>query len=517
MDRDVSSRSSAVPSAHLTQQILSVGVVLTIWFICRWNFGSGLSGSDDTFYVRYAHLMHRAPINHWEARSIYIWSLRACFLVFGYSEYVAWIPGLLSSLLTLASVAWLTRWPRYPTWQGWSATLLAATIPVDVICSTYPVATSMASGFLCLGTAALLQEGARWRSAGAVLLSLSFITHEYCFYFVAIACLTAVVFDSRGYLRPAALCAFLSVTYIGLECLVYHSQLGQATYRFRLSASGMGDDRIAVEAGGSAVRYFLMPLQQLLFNKSTGIDLIALFAVGAAAFRSFTRQERLLYVIAACYWIWAGYGPMTPWEYKPPSREIRLLFPYVLPICYLLPSALRAAFSRRVARLLLGAIVAIHFVCLTSGGRWEQSSRNAREMLDYAAAHPRTRFVTDVGTLNQMYIANDCRLPDNVVCVPGPKSDECLQVNREPKKVPIRPDTSGVTAFLHNHEADWRNVEPELQDWVAARAWHATIQRPRVLKPLFRPFSRWLPDVDFFVLNDGWELVELIPSRNPTQ
>ena len=509
MDRKVSGQSSLVQSVSATQQILSVGLLLTIWFISRWIFGAGLAGSDDSFYVRYAHLMHRAPISHWEGRSVFVWFLRSCFLGFGYSEYASWIPGLFSSLLTLVSVGWLARWPRYPTWESWSATLLAATMPVDVIFSNYPVASSMAAGFLSLGTAALLQEGARWRHAGAALLSFSFMIHEYCLYFVAIACLTALIFDFRGYLRPVALCVGMSVIYVMLEGLIYYFQLGQATYRFRLSAAGMGDDRIAVEAGGSAFRYFLMPLQQLLFNRSLGIDLIALFSAGAVAFRSFTQRQRLLFVIVACYWLWAGYGPMTPWEYKPPSREIRLLFPYTLPICYLLPSAFSAVFSRRFALLAIAVIVVTHVVCLASGGRWEQSSRISQELLDYAAAHPRTRFVTDVSTLNQMYIANDCRLPDNVICVPSPRSDECLLVNREPEPLPIRLDTSGVTAFLHNREADRQYHEPELLDFISARAQRATAQRTRILKPIFRPFSRWLPRVDFLVLNDGWEVVEL--------
>ena len=333
------------------------------------------------------------------------------------------------------------------------------------------------------------------------------MTHEYCLYFVAIACLIALITDFRGYLRPVALCVGISVTYVMLECVFYHFELGQATYRFRLSAAGMGDDRIAIDAGGSAVRFFLMPVQQLVFNKSLRIDQER--GIDRPTTDHYWRQ-RLLFVIAACYWLWAGYGLMTPWEYKPPSREIRLLFPYTLPISYLLPLAFSAVFSRRFALLAIGVIVATHVVCLASGGRWEQYSRISRELLDYAAAHPRTRFVTDVNTLNVMYIANDCRLPDNVVCVPSPRSDECLLVNREPKPLAIRLDTSGVTAFLHNREADRRlDHEPELQDFISARAQRATAQRTRVLKPIFRPFSRWLPGVEFFVLNHGWEVVEL--------
>ena len=181
--------------------------------------------------------------------------------------------------------------------------------------------------------------------------------HEYCFYIVAITCLTALIFDFRGYLKPVATCVGISLTFLTLECLAYYYLLGQPTYRFRLSSAGMGDDRIVVEASGSAVRFFLMPLQQLFFNKSLGIDLIALFAAGTVAFRSFTQRQRLLFVIAAGYWLWAGYGPMTPWEYKPASREIRLLFPYALPICYLIPSAFFSVFSRRFALLAMGAIV----------------------------------------------------------------------------------------------------------------------------------------------------------------
>jgi hypothetical protein len=509
MDGQLSDRSSPPRGVSVVRQILSVGLIAAIWFFCRWTFGASLAGSDDSFYVRYAHLMHRAPINHWEGRSVFIWSLRFCFLGFGYSEYVSWVPGLFSSVLTLTAVAWLTGWPRRSTWQGWSAMLLAATIPVDVIFSNYPVATSMAAGFLSLGTAALIQESTRWRIAGAALLSFSFIIHEYCLYFVAISCLVALAFDFRSYLKPVAICVGMSLAYVLLEGLVYYLNLGQATYRFRLSAAGMGDDRIAFEAGGSTVKYFLMPIQQLLFNRSLGIDLIALFSAGLIAIRSLSRGQRLLFVIVSCYWLWAGYGPMTPWEYKPPSREIRLLFPYVLAISYLLPSALSLAFSRRVALLAIGLIVSTHLLCLASGGRWEQASHNARELLDYAAAHPQTRFVTDLNTINQMYIFNDCSLPENIVCISSPRVDECLLVNREPEPVPIRLNPSGVTAFLHNREADRQESEPGLKDFLSGQIQTTVEQKPRILKPIFRPISRWLPDREIFVLNDGWEVVEL--------
>ena len=74
--------------------------------------------------------------------------------------------------------------------------------------------------------------------------------------------------------------------------------------------------------------------------------------------------------------------------------------------------------------------------------------------------------MTDINTLNEMYIANDCRLPDNVVCVPSPRSDECLLVNREPEPLPVRLETSGVAAFLHNLEADRRlTASPSLRTW----------------------------------------------------
>jgi hypothetical protein len=390
--------------------------------------------------------------------------------------------------------------------------LLAATIPVDVIFSNYPVATSLSAGFLSLGIAALLQKEVRWRFAGASLLSFSFMIHEYCFYFVAIACLTALIFDFRGYLGAVAICVGLSFSFILLECLFYYFQLGSATYRFHLSAIGMGDDRIVEEAGGSTIWFFLIPLRQLLFNRSLGVDLIALFSVGVFAFRSFTPQQRQLFVLTVCYWLWAGYGPMTPWEYKPPSREIRLFFPYILPISYLLPSAIAVVFSHRLALLTIGLVVATHVICLAGGGRWGQSSRIARELLDYATAHSHTRFVTDIKTLNDMYIANNCRLPDNVVCVPSPRSDEVLLVNREPDPLPVRLDTSGVTAYLHNREVDHQSHEPELEDFLSARTRQVTAQRPRILKLIFRPFSRWLPDNAFFVLNDGWEVIKIVPQ-----
>ena len=92
MDRDVRSQTSPIRSISATEQIFSVGLVLTIWFICRWTFGAGLAGSDDSFYIRYAPFDAPGTDQSLGTRLIFVWFVRLCFLAFGYSAYASWTP-----------------------------------------------------------------------------------------------------------------------------------------------------------------------------------------------------------------------------------------------------------------------------------------------------------------------------------------------------------------------------------------------------------------------------------------
>jgi hypothetical protein len=387
----------------LIRRLLAITIVLAIWLAARLIFWIGFAGSDDGFYARYAYLMHREPINQWEFRALSVWIMRVVFLALGPSEFSATLPSLLSSATMLGAIAWYVGWPNKSLeWTAQGSMLLAALLPLDVVMASYPGASSISIGFLAWGVVLMLDDKRNTSLVGAVLLSLAFVAHEFCFYYIAIFCLIELAVDWRKYRKPVALCVLLSAGYLIAECATYAMVYGRPFMRFQAMGGIAHEDRIQIEAQGSAALFFLMPLRLLVFNKGFGMGFVALFAVGALCWNRLERTQRVLLSSAVVYWIWMGYGPMVPWEYKPPSREIRLYFPLAIALCSLLPSALDRTFaSGRLAQAIVILLMAIQLVCLTGGGRWGQHFRVSQQLLSYARARQEEWFLTDVRTWNE--------------------------------------------------------------------------------------------------------------------
>ena len=83
----------------------------------------------------------------------------------------------------------------------------------------------------------------------------------------------------------------------------------------------------------------------------------------------------------------------------------------------------------RLAQGVVAVAILVHLACLAVGGRWGQAVDVSRELLAYAREHSDQTFLTDVATMNHMYVVGGFRFPANVVCLNGPAVDRHLLVN----------------------------------------------------------------------------------------
>ncbi len=494
-------------------RVLAVIVVLSIWLAARIIFWTGYTGSDDHFYARYAYLAHRQPINHLEFRMLSIGLMRASFLAFGPSEVSACLPSLLSSALTLLAVAWFVGWPSSCTWSSNASVLLAALLPLDVILASDPGAYAIAAGLLALGTTAMLRSAGKGTLAGALLLTLGFMAHEMSFYYIAVLCLVALGFDWRRFGAPVLLCVVLSACYLAVECAIYAQLFGDGLMRFRPALAVAEGQRIGVEAKGDTWLFFLKPLRWLALSRDLGFNLLVLFLGGALAWKHLDRAQRILLVTAAVYWLWTGYGSMVPWEYNPPSRTTRFYQPLTVAVCVIVPTAIQTLIPNRwLASAFLGLLLLVHLAGLADGGQRGQSVDTSRDLLEYARAHPRERFLTNVSTMNEMYVLNGFEMPANVVCLNGSAVEQHLLVNKEPGGPVFRFSDGPCSAFLWNHDNRWMLPEPKFWEYVKAR-WGATVWKgPVKYRLLYRPIEGLVEGKEFAIQSRGAEVVEIVHS-----
>jgi hypothetical protein len=421
-------------NSSLRSKGLWIAITLALWLGTTWVFWVGYAGCDDLFYARYAFRFDRPPISWWEFRIPVILAIRASFLAFGPSEIAACLPNLLASLAILASVAWFVDWPRRLNWQTQASVILACVIPLEAGDRSDPGGAShLAASFLAVGTVCML-KGVGWtRYLGAPLLAIGFLTHEVSFFCVAVICLVALAFDWRRFWGPVLACVAVSGCAFLAECLTYRVLLGDPLARYRMAGYSLGSMTVGYDpdVGIGGWDFFAWPIKNLFFCKCFGFDLIALLVTGIVAWKRLSTEQRVLFASTFLIWLWLGYGTMVPWTYRPIYRVFPYYQPLTLGIAALLPRTLRCALARRerLAQGVVAVAILVHLACLAAGGRWGQAVDVSRELLAYAREHSDQTFLTDVATMNQMYVVGGFRLPANVVCLNGPAVDRHLLVN----------------------------------------------------------------------------------------
>src|SRR5690349_8422699 len=138
--------STAPPTGEMTakneplftsRRMVIVAAVVAIWVIARLIGWVGYSGADDQYYARFAHLLHRVPMNHMEFRMTVVMSIRAAMTLFGTSEAAVCIAPLFYSAMLFTAVAWFVGWPRNYSWPATGSMLLVSLIPIDVAFASY--------------------------------------------------------------------------------------------------------------------------------------------------------------------------------------------------------------------------------------------------------------------------------------------------------------------------------------------------------------------------------------------
>ena len=310
-------------------------------------------------------------------------------------------------------------------------------------------------------------------------------------------------------------CVVVSAALFAVEAMIYAAWLGDPLARLKAAANTTAHAAGGIDPDGQMtnVAFLLWPLQNLVYCKQFGFTLGALFAFGAAAWRRLSLEDRILVTTTLLVWAWLGYGSQVPWDYKPLYRQFHYYSPLVLGIAVVLPRALAIALPERpriVAGIVACALV-VHVVSLATGGRWGAAVDVSRALLSYATSRPNERFITDVETLNHMYVLNGFRLPTNIIAMNTPAVDARLIVNWEPPGAPrFRFPVMAVDGVLVNREQEaQRPYDPEFQAYLrAARGTTETID-PVTYRPLFVVASRVVSMRAFMIKHLAGEVIQL--------
>ena len=416
------------PRAEISpgRSLLPAVVICTLaWALTRYVFFTGIAGSDDIHYMRFAAMWDRVPANHWEARLLGNALTWMAMRLFGRGEFAAVLPSLAASLTIFACVMFAAH--RYAGGRAvlWSG-LLTAVLPIDVYLATTVSPFIVMTAFLSVGTLAFLSDAPSKASRiiAATCFALGVVTHLSGVYYVAALAVAGLWLDHRRYARTVIATIAAGVIAIALDMSVFHFVYDDAFGRFSacLANTGAPNPIMPIMPDGSINPQFLTrPALSLLFSKAFGVSLSVALLVGGLMYRRLPHAVRLLFIATAILWLWTSYGSQVPWAYRPFWRMSRFLHVLTLAVALLFGSAIaiRSTLGSAAAEFLrmrvLGPLVVT--VCLANllcGGSWGQNGRISKELLHYARSRPHTRFLTDYHTLNEMHVLNGVQSLPNV-------------------------------------------------------------------------------------------------------
>jgi hypothetical protein len=507
----------AKPGSTWSLILTTIGV-FAVWLFVTKLFWVGYAGSDDLFYSRYAFLFHRMPINWWESRMPAILAIRTAFWFLDPTEFAAALPTLVASLASLAAIAWYAGWPNHLSWRTAATALLAATLPLSVTYQTVPGAIFVASGLMIVGSVCILRGSLSASVFGSVCFALAIATHESSCFYIGIFLCTAALFDRRRFVTPLLISVAFSLTAVAIECAVYAIKYGDPLLRFHLvlgesaGHSGLFDPDTHL----TGLRFLTWPLQTLIFSKAFGPDLLLLLCLGVAVWRKLSVNQRILLVSGLFTWFYLGYGSKVPWDYRPMARMYHFYGPLCLSVAVLLPVCLGHVFSRTArpviyAAISTAALVVAHLLCCAAGGKWGQPVAVSRELLSYAVNHRDSTFVTDVATMNHMYVLNGFRIPANVVCINGEGVARDLLLNKEPPETPrvSFPVRQADGILVNLDQLDTGVVDREFLAYLGEHPGPHELVAPVRYRLLFEKLPAKVRNRDFALKSLGGECIRL--------
>jgi len=365
-----------------------------------------------------------------------------------------------------------------------------------------------------------LKGGKRTQFVGAAFLALAFVTHETTFFYTAILCLTSLAFDRQRYWRPVLACVLISACALVVECATYNALLGDPFARLKTSSGTTTDLPIGYDpdTGIGGVRFVLWPIvENLLRSKSFGLYLLILLLSGISAWSTLAKEQRILLATVFLTWAWLGYGSQVPWAYKPLYRQVHYYGFVVFGVSALLPATLAyvCAKRRKLAQGAVIAAVAVHLAIVMAEGHWGQDMDVSGQLLRYASEHQDQTFLTDVSTMNDMYVISGFQLPENVVCINGPAVEGRLQVNKEPAGSPTFrfPERSVDGVLVNLEKLHTRGGEAEFVRYLDEQTGQRTRIVPVRYRLACRPLLAFVEPRGFMVKSQGGEVVQVRESR----
>ncbi len=300
------------------------------WAALRAVFFTGFVGSDDFFHLRYAIQWDAPPASHWEARLAFNAILRILIRVLGYHEWACALPSLAGSLLLVTAAirgAYLAGGRRTAILARW----IAASMPLDVILSTVPIASPLSSGIAGWFFVELL--GGRWILA-ALIGGMAAVIHPVNVHFVLVAAVVGAFVEKQ--IRPLAAAALAVCAYFLLDFGINALSWGDPFYSLRILSRWHDPDP---SYRTWSAPWFLYPFRSFVFSKEFGVT--AVLACCAPFLRPAGRKWTLTCAATvAAFWLWVGFGSVKPAEYEPFWRLTRFQYPLIVPISMALAGVL---------------------------------------------------------------------------------------------------------------------------------------------------------------------------------
>lgn len=414
------------PATDRHHSLVPAIVICTLaWALMRYVFFTGIAGSDDIHYIRFAAMWDRVPVNHWEARLLGNALTGISMWLFGRSELAFALPSLAASLTILVCAMYAAH--RYAGNSAvWWSGLLAAVLPIDVYLATTVSPFIIMTAFLSVGTLAYLNasQSKVSRIIAAVSLALGVVTHLSGIYYVAALAVAGLWLDRRRYAGVIAMTIVAGLVVIAIDVGIFHFLYDDAFVRYRICLADIGDRNPIMPItfdGTINTKFITWPVFLLLFSKAFGVSLSVTLLAAGLAYRRLPHALRLVWIMSSILWLWTSYGSQIPWAYQPFWRMSRFLHPLTLAMTLMFGATITAYPALRTyapnflrTRVLGPFVVMVCLLNLLASGSWGQNARISRELLDYARAHPDTRFLTDYHTLNEMHILNDVQSLPNV-------------------------------------------------------------------------------------------------------
>jgi hypothetical protein len=407
--------TSADLSIRRSRPLVAFGVVFVVWLLLRILFFEGCFWlNDDWFQVRYAYLWTGPPANIYDARLLFNGLLRASLHVFGYRPLAWALPGLVGSLLMTAAGFELAR-RTIGSSGAVAAGLITASLPIDILLCTVPLALSLSVGLFAIAVLLLTSSPRRVGLVGAILAAaLSELAHPVAVFHVLALSVAVLLFGHR---RRALVFGGGSVAlYFCLELAVSTAATGNPLHNLVILRAWHDPDGLVVLF---SQRWFTKPFTDLLFSKMFGF----VFPVIALALLLIPELRRSkLYLILASYcfggWLWFSFGTAKPTIYEPFWRDPRFLHPMGSSIGVLV--ALIVSCRPRWRTAILVVLCSVNILLVTSSGTWGQSKNISLEMLHFVQSNPEARFFSDLVTYRQRSAGNQFRELANVCVMPCP-------------------------------------------------------------------------------------------------